>query len=123
MYLLLFFFEFLSLSLFSDVNLGGGRLKSSVAERLEEYFREVLESCIGLDVAGDPVQSRLSLSGLHDEEIIRMAVAVGVRRFSVSMQTFGGADGTLAIVPSLDDCSLLKYKDPSLQYMKSILST
>ena len=117
--------------MFSDENLGNGRLKSSVAESLEDYFREVLESCIGLDVAGDPVQSRLSLSGLHGDELIRMAAAVGVRRFSVTPlsssatnEIFGDNNGIkVAVAHRLDDNSFLKYRDPSLQYMKSILSS
>jgi hypothetical protein len=41
----------------------------------------LLEACIGLDIEGDPVKSRLSLSGLCNESVLKQALALGVKRF------------------------------------------
>lgn len=113
----IFFFLFhFTINSISDLN-KGGRLKSSVAEKLEDYFREVLESCFGLDVAGEPVQSRLSLSGLHDDQLIRMAATLGVRRFSACDDNDGMLTGTISF-----DTYSLKYRDPAVQYIKSLLT-
>lgn len=50
-------------------------------EDLGEYIREVLEECIGLDVAGTAAVDRLALQGAP-LEVNETAAGLGIRRFS-----------------------------------------
>ena len=69
-------------------------------------------------MAGEPVQRRLSLSGLLDGQLIRMAASLGVRRFSVSHHD--NNYGMLTAATNFDNCTLI-YKDPNIQYVTKML--
>lgn len=52
------------------------------SDDLADYVREVLEECIGLDVAGTAAVDRLGLQGAP-LEVNETAVGLGIRRFNV----------------------------------------
>jgi len=99
-----------------DESTGFGGILEGGSETLIDNLQEILESCIGLDIEGEPVQSRLSLSGLSSTELVNMALSIGLTRFtgtlddtSNTMIDFYGVDG------------LLSYGDPSISFLKTIL--
>ena len=101
-----------------------GHLITEATDLVVDYVRDVLEACIGLDVEGDPVKGRLSLSGLHCEELITMADSLGIKRYSVILSGHSDSNSLDIALGSQggDKAVALVYRDPEINFVRSILN-